>query len=169
MVIWITGISGTGKTTLGKHFLKKTKSKFIYFDGDDFRRIFYNDIKYTLKDRNINAQRLTRLVKYLSKQKLNLIVSANITSRKYRSWCRKNIKDYIEVFIDAEIKNLISRDYKKLYSRAIKKKLTNVVGIDIPFKKPISSDIYITNNSTKSNFLKKIKIIKQYIKRKKIK
>ena len=101
--------------------------------------------------------------------KLNLIVSANITSRKYRSWCRKNIKDYIEVFIDAEIKNLISRDYKKLYSRAIKKKLKNVVGINIPFKKPISSDIYITNNSTKSNFLKKIKIIKQYIKRKKIK
>ena len=66
MVIWITGISGTGKTTLLKYFFNKFKKKFpstIYFDGD-FREIFNNDIKYTLKDRNTNAVRLTRLVSF---------------------------------------------------------------------------------------------------------
>ena len=77
MVIWITGISGAGKTTLAKYFRKKFKKKSIYFDGDEFRKIFKNDIRYSLKARNTNAERLTRLVKYLSDQKNNIIISAN--------------------------------------------------------------------------------------------
>lgn len=169
MVIWITGISGAGKTTLARHLIKNLKKNFIYFDGDQFRKIFNNDINYTLKSRDINAQRLTSLVKYLSDQKHNIVVSANLTSFKYRKWCRKNIKDFIEIFILAEIKNLIKRDYKKLYSNALKKKIKNVVGIDIPFKIPKGSNIYITNNKTKKDFLTKVDIIKKYIKEKKIK
>jgi len=169
MVIWITGISGAGKTTLAKHLLKKFDKKFIYFDGDEFRKIFNNDIKYTLESRNINAQRLTRLVKYISDQKQNIIVAANITSYKYRLWCRKNIKNFVEIFITADIKNLIKRDYKKLYSHALQKKIKNVVGIDIPFKIPKGSNIYISNNNTKKDFLNKVDIIKKYIKKNKIK
>ena len=165
MVIWITGISGAGKTTLGRHFKKKHKN-FLYFDGDLFREIFKNDINYTLKDRDINAQRLTRLIKYLSFQNLNIIVAANITSSKYRIWCRKNIKNYVEIFIDAQLPNLIKRDYKNLYSRALNKKIKNVVGIDIKFKKPSGSHIYISNNSSVQEFKKKILDIENYIKKK---
>ena len=90
MVIWFTGISGTGKTTLGKKFLnffKKKHPKSIYFDGDSFRSLFDNDLKYSLSDRNKNAFRLTRLTKYLNEQKYNIIVTANLTSNKYRNWC----------------------------------------------------------------------------------
>ena len=56
MIIWITGIS-SGKTTLGKYFFKKfKKNKRIQFlDGDEFRKIFSDDLKYSLKDRNKNA------------------------------------------------------------------------------------------------------------------
>ena len=165
MVIWITGISGAGKTTLGKHFIKKNKD-FIYFDGDIFRKIFRNDIKYTLKDRDTNAQRLTRLIKYLSFQNINLIVAANITSSRYRSWCRRNIKDYVEIFIDAKLSNFIKRDYKKLYSNALNKKIKNVVGIDIKFKRPSGSHIYISNNGSIKEFKERIKVIENYIKKK---
>ena len=164
MVIWITGISGSGKTTLGKFFIKKYKN-FLYFDGDLFRKIFKNDINYTLKDRDINAQRLTRLIKYLSFQNLNIVVAANITSSKYRLWCRKNIKNYIEIFIDADMSNLIKRDYKKLYSKALNKEIKNVVGIDIKFKKPSGSHLYLTNNTEKKQFQKKIIYIEKYIKK----
>jgi len=169
MVIWITGISGAGKTTLAKQLKKQFKKKFIYFDGDEFRAIFGNDIKYTLKSRNTNAERLTRLVKYLADQKNNILIAANLTSNKYRVWCRKNIRDFIEIFIDAEINSLIKRDYKKLYSEAINKKINNVVGVDIPFKVPRGSNIYITNNGSKKSFLLEAKTIIKYINKSKIK
>ena len=94
MIIWITGISGAGKTTLGKALFKKFKKKnnsTIYLDGDQIRNIFNKDLNYSLKDRNLNAERLTKLVKYLSEQKKNIIISANLTSTKYRTWCRKNL------------------------------------------------------------------------------
>ena len=92
MILWITGISGSGKTTIGKSFYKKFKKKnknTIFLDGDEFRSLFGNDLKYSIKDRDKNAQRMTAFVKYLSNQKINLIISANITSNKYRVWCKK--------------------------------------------------------------------------------
>jgi len=171
MVIWLTGISGTGKTTLGKYFydrFKKENPSTIYFDGDKFRSIFKNDIKYTIKDRNTNAQRLTRLVKFLSEQRINIIISANITTFSFRKWCRKNIKNYFEVYIDVPKKILIKRDYKNLYKFISEKKIKNVVGIDLPFKKPSGSTMYLKNDKSKSEFFKNYNKILNLVKKKKI-
>tara|TARA_B100000424_G_C22736076_1_gene398736 strand:- start:132 stop:656 length:525 start_codon:yes stop_codon:yes gene_type:complete len=172
MVIWITGISGTGKTTLGKYFFKKFKKKYpstIYFDGDKFREIFNNDIKYSLKDRNTNALRLTRLVKFLSKQKVNIIISANITTFNFRVWCRKNIQNFIEVYLETSKKILAKRDYKNLYRMVSQKKIQNVVGIDMPFKKPIGCNLYFKNNKSKNELFKNYDKIIKLISKKRIK
>ena len=172
MIIWITGISGSGKTTLGKYFFTNFKKKYpntIYFDGDKFRKIFNNDIKYSLKDRNTNALRLTRLVKFLSIQKINIVISANITTYSFRIWNRKNIKNYFEIFIEVREKILKSRDYKNIYKKLLKKKIKNVVGFDIPFKKPKGCDLYLSNNKSKKNFEKNYYKILGLLKKKKIK
>ena len=66
MILWITGISGTGKTTIAKPLYKKFKKKYkssLYLDGDEIRSVFQNNLKYTLKDRNKNAERFISLVK----------------------------------------------------------------------------------------------------------
>ncbi len=154
MVIWITGISASGKSTLGKYFFKKfkkTKKNTVFFDGDEFRKIFHDDIKYTLRDRDVNAIRLTSLVKYVSDQKINLIISANITSQRFRNWCKKNIQNYFEIFIDTPIEVLRKRDYKKLYKNAFSGKIKNVVGVDIKFIKPKKPDLIIDNSKTKND------------------
>ena len=169
MVIWITGISGSGKSTLGKFFYKNFKKKYkntIFFDGDEFRKIFLDDIKYTLTDRDKNAIRLTSLVKYLSDQQINIVISANITSQRFRNWCRKNIKNYFEVFIDVPMKILVKRDYKKLYKKAFQKKIINVVGVDIKFKKPKKPDFVIKNIGSKQNLFKNYHFILKEIKKK---
>ncbi len=170
MVIWITGISGTGKSSIGKELYKIVKKKYpatIFFDGDQFRKIFQNDINYTLKDRDLNAIRLTRLIRDLSTQKVNIIISANITNIKFRRWMRKNVKYYYEIYISASLKSLLKRDYKNLYSRAINKKIKNVVGVDLPFVIPKKSDFYLENDGSKKNFLKKTRLILNDIKKKK--
>jgi adenylylsulfate kinase-like enzyme len=165
MVIWFSGVSGSGKTTLGKkffNFLKKKSSSTIFFDGDKFRSLFKNDLGYTMKDRDTNAYRLTRLVNEISRQKINVIVSANLTSLNYRKWCRKKIKNYYEIYLEAKKSSLLKRDYKNLYKNATKGKLKNVVGIDLPFIRPKGCDMYIKNDSSKKNLY--LNISKIYIK-----
>ena len=83
MIIWFKGISGVGKSTLGKFFYKLKKKKIknlVYLDGDIFRKLFENDLGYKLKDRNINARRICSFVKFLQSQKINVVVAANLTS-----------------------------------------------------------------------------------------
>ena len=171
MVIWFIGISGSGKSTLGKFFYSNFKKKYkntIFFDGDEFRKIFDNDLKYSLEDRNKNAKRLTSIVKYLSDQNINVIVSANLTSQKYRIWCRKNIKNYFEIFINTPFSILLRRDYKNLYRDALKKKIKNVVGVDLKFVKPQNSDLEISNSSTKKKLYNNYSTIIKKLKSKKI-
>ena len=172
MIIWITGISGSGKTTLGKYFFKNFKKKYkntIFLDGDEFRSLFSNDLQYTIKDRDKNAKRMTAFVKYISNQSINLVISANITSQKYRNWCKKNLKNFVQIYIRASLESLRSRDYKKLYSKAFRGKIKNVVGVDLPFNEPKNIDLFLENNGSKKNFLEKTRLINKLLKEKKIK
>jgi adenylylsulfate kinase-like enzyme len=172
MIIWITGISGSGKSTLGKFIFKKIKKKHsstIFIDGDQFRKVFKNDIKYTVEDRDINAARLTFFVKYFSDQKINIIIAANITSPKFRRWCKKHIKNYFEIFIETPMNVLKKRDYKNLYKDAFNGKIANVVGVDIPFIKPKGSNLIINNSKSKKELYSNYKIILKKVNLKKIK
>ena len=63
----------------------------------------------------------------------------------------KNVENYYEIYISASLNSLLKRDYKKLYSKAITKKIKNVVGVDLPFIEPKNSDFYLKNNYDKKN------------------
>ena len=71
MIVWFTGISGVGKTTLAKEtfkILKKKIKNILHIDGDKFRKMMGNDLGFSLKDRNKNAQRLINFVKFFINQ-----------------------------------------------------------------------------------------------------
>lgn len=167
MIIWFKGISGVGKSTLGNFFFKSVKKKnknFIYIDGDAFRKLFNNDLGYTLSDRNKNASRLCNFVKFLQSQKINIIVAANLTSKKFQVWAKKNYRDYLSIYIESDLSNLKKRDIKKIY---IKKK--NIVGLNIKYDEPKNFDLHIINNGTKKKLLGNINLIKKMIKENKLK
>ena len=170
MILWFSGISGVGKTTIAKKIylkLKKKNNNLVWIDGDEFRKIFKNDLKYSLTDRNKNAQRICSFVKFLSNQKINIILSANLTSNKYRNWCKKNLKNYVSVYIDSDFENLFKRDKKNIYNN--KKIKKNVVGLSIKKNRPTKVDYFINNNYNKKVFLSELKNIIALIKRKNIK
>ncbi len=155
MLIWITGISRAGKTTIAGHLyrmVKKKQDNWIYLDGDNFREVMGNDLQHTLEDRDKNAVRMTRLCRLLSEQNINIICGANLTSQRFRDWCRSEIKDYYEIFLDVPMEILIKRDKKGLYKRALAGEIDNVVGVDIPFIPPASPDLVIDNSLEKDTF-----------------
>lgn len=147
-IIWITGISGTGKTTLAKYYLKFLK-KFLWIDGDQFRKLFNNDLGYTLEERNKNAERLINFVDFLHKEKILLLISANLTSEKYKKIIKKKFKNIFHIQINTNIDLLRKRDKKLIYRRN-----KNVVGKDIKFNMNSGKyDFLIINNHTKKEFL----------------
>ena len=167
MVIWIIGLSRSGKTTLAKALIKnlnKKKRKFIHVDGDVIRKIYQDKIGHTMKDREINAERISKLTKFLSDEGINVIGSVLSNFPKWQSWNKKNIKNYKQIFLKVDFDTLLKRDTNNLYKNALKGKIKNVVGFDLKFRKPIKSTITIDNNKYLKNLdslanqvLKKIK------------
>ena len=151
MVIWIIGLSGTGKTTLARE-IQNCSSNMVLIDGDIIREVFGNDIGYSIEDRKKNAYRISRLCQFLEKQGVDVVCSILSIFSDNRLWNRKNISNYFEVFIDTPINILIKRDSKGLYGKYLSGQIANVAGMDLEFEKP-DSDYVILNNSSKNDLL----------------
>jgi adenylylsulfate kinase len=154
MVIWLIGLSGAGKTTIGRSLHKKLKSHksgTVFVDGDELREVFsYDNItdSHTIEGRRLNGERILSICKWLDGQNIDVVCSILSIFPDLRRSARETFSRYLEVFIDVPLQTLIQRDSKQIYSRALSGKLKNVVGIDIPFPKPMESDLTISNNDS---------------------
>ena len=149
MLIWITGLAGAGKTTIATALyerLKRRYSNLVLLDGDDFREIMGQDVGYDLNSRKIMVRRMFRLCRYLTKQGIHVICATISMHKEIHEFNRSAVKDYYEILVDVSMENLVARDKKRLYSRALKHEICDVVGVDLPFDRPVHPDLVIYNN-----------------------
>lgn len=155
MVIWIIGLSGTGKTTLATQVVERIRQlngKVVLLDGDLIRTLFGNDVDHTIEGRRRNAERLSVLSKFLVDQGIHVVAAVLSIFPEWRRWNRENIPNYSEVYIKASMETLLRRDIKNLYARARKGEIVNVVGVDIPFPEPESPNLVIENDADRLEF-----------------
>ena len=155
MVIWIIGLSGTGKTTLASQVVERIRQlngKVVLLDGDLIRTLFGNDVDHTIEGRRRNAERLSVLSKFLADQGIHVVAAVLSIFPEWRRWNRENIPDYSEVYIKASMQTLLRRDIKNLYGRAARGEILNVVGVDIPFPEPENPDLVIENDLDRLEF-----------------
>lgn len=167
IVYWITGLAGSGKTTIGEALynkLKTVKSNVVFLDGDILRNIFGNCLGYSSEDRKKLAMCYSRLCKILSDQGIDVICATISLFKDVHKFNKKNIKKYYEFFIECNMQELIKRDKNNIYSKAIKGKINHVVGIDIPYEKPERCDVVI-DNTVKSCLNEKVCRIIQFVKK----
>lgn len=152
MVIWLVGLSGAGKTTIGKYvykLLKKESSNTVMVDGDDIRAIFKHDRgpdAYTIEGRRKNADRICEICAWLDRQGINVVCSILSIFEESRRWNRQTYSRYFEIYISVSMDTLLERNRKNLYTDALQGKIENVVGVDIPFSPPEKPDYVLDNN-----------------------
>jgi adenylylsulfate kinase-like enzyme len=149
MVIWLIGLSGAGKTTLAEklvEFVRDRGRQVVLVDGDRVRELFGNDLSHNLEDRRHNATRICQLCAFLDGQGIDVVCAFLSVFPESREWCRNQLKNYYEVFIDTPIEILQYRDSKGLYARHARGEIRNVVGLDLEFLRPTSPDLLIVND-----------------------
>ena len=149
MVLWITGLSASGKTTVAKAFLEVSKNSAgqkVFLDGDYVRELFGGDLGYDENSRIKHIQRVQRLAKFLTDQGIDVVVAALYSNREILAENRKLFDKYFEVYLKADIEFLKLRENKSLYTKSQNKEIHDVVGVDIKWQEPMTPDLTIDTN-----------------------
>ena len=148
-VFWITGLSGAGKTTVGKVLYEKIKRKkdsVVLLDGDALRNTIAADLGYTQEDRHESARRNIRLCKLLGDQGIDVICCTICMFEDIRQWSRENNEKYVEVYLKVPMDVLKGRNQKNLYVDA----QDELVGFGIGMEEPEKPDLVFMNDGTQS-------------------
>ncbi|MGJ3259882.1 MAG: adenylyl-sulfate kinase [Rhodospirillales bacterium] len=157
MIIWITGLSGAGKTTIGREIhriWRETEPNTVLVDGDAVRSLvrFNSGVDaYTHQGRFEAASRYCDICEWLDKEGINVVCCTISFYQKLRQRNRDNLKDYFEVFVSVPMEILVERDIKNLYEPALRGEIKNVVGVDLELQEPEDPDILIDNSADRDS------------------
>ena len=166
IVIWFSGLSGSGKSTIANEIetrLFKLNFRTYILDGDNVRNGLNSDLSFSENDRTENIRRVAEVSKLLMEAG-TIVLSAFISPfEKDRSLAKHCIgsENFVEVFVDCPIEVCESRDIKGLYKKARLGEISNFTGISSPFEKPTNPHIIV--NSDKESIEQSCEKILAYI------
>ena len=147
ILFWITGLSGSGKTTIAEKIKKRISNKFgptLTISGDDLRQLL-NFKSFSKKDRLSYALSYGKFCKYITDKNINIIFSTVSLFNKVQKWNKSNINNYIEIYIETDINEVINKKKKFFYRGNYK----NIVGKNLKAEFPKKPNILIKNDFTK--------------------
>lgn len=146
LVIWMTGLSGSGKTTIAialEQALNKLGHLTQILDGDNVRTGINNNLGFTSEDRTENIRRIAEVSKLFLNCgviTINCFVSPTVAIRKQAKEII-GVDNFVEVFVNTPLEICEQRDVKGLYKKARAGEIKNFTGIDAPFEAPLSPQI----------------------------
>ncbi len=165
--IWLTGLSGAGKTTLAKAIKKKLNElciPMVLIDGDDVRRGLNHGLGFSTKDRTENIQRVTEICKIINASDISAICAFISPTNELRQKAREAIgtNNFIEIFVNTPIEECIRRDPKKLYRKALNGEINNFTGINGPYEPPLNANLTLKTIDTHIN--ENVNVVIKYLK-----
>ena len=147
-VFWITGLSGAGKTTVGRELwsrLRATGRPVVFMDGDALRAVIAEDLGHSADHRRRSAMRNARLCRLLAAQGVDVVCATISMFHDVQRWNRANIPGYREIYLRVPIDELQRRDSKGIYAAAERGDGRDVVGLDVPAEAPETPDLVLDN------------------------
>lgn len=169
VVLWFTGLSGSGKSTIANEVenqLNRMGYHTYLLDGDNIRYGLNKDLGFSDKDRSENIRRISEVAKLFVDAGIIAITAFISPFMKDRQQAKEIIgnDNFIEVFIDTPFEECAKRDPKGLYEKALNGKIKNFTGLDSPYEKPLNPDIYV--NTLEYNIEESAKKIVEFLKNK---
>ncbi|HSJ91227.1 MAG TPA: adenylyl-sulfate kinase, partial [Ilumatobacter sp.] len=152
-VVWFTGLSGSGKSTIANIVESKLHTMGVrtyLLDGDNVRHGLNRDLGFTDVDRVENIRRIAEVSRLMVDAGLVVLVSFISPFRAERALARSRVEEgeFVEVFVDTPLAVAESRDPKGLYAKARAGELANFTGIDSPYESPESPEVRIDTTDT---------------------
>ncbi|OMQ42870.1 sulfate adenylyltransferase subunit CysN [Ensifer sp. 1H6] len=147
-VLWLTGLSGSGKSTIANHLEKLLHANgrhTILLDGDNLRHGLNRDLGFTEADRVENIRRVAEVAKLMADAGLIVIVAFISPFRSERQLARDLMEpgEFIEIFVDTPLEECVRRDPKGLYKKAFSGQIRNFTGIDSPYEPPENPEFHV--------------------------
>ncbi|WP_407655349.1 adenylyl-sulfate kinase [Aureispira anguillae] len=147
-VLWLTGLSGSGKSTIAQHLERKLYNNGFFaqvLDGDNIRSGINNNLGFSLDDRTENIRRISEIAKLYLESGVITINSFISPTRSIRQMAKDIIgaEDFIEIYINTPLEICEARDVKGLYQKARKGEIKGFTGIDAPYEAPLNPDVEV--------------------------
>lgn len=160
IVIWLTGLPCSGKTTLSKEIEKYFQQKNLpiqRLDGDVVRETISKDLGFSKKDRDINIERLSYVAQMLSDNGVNVVSAFVSPYKKMRDFTRSLCENFVEVHVNCGINECKRRDVKGMYAKAARGEIKDFTGVDDPYEVPGKPEVIVnTEMETIEESTKKI-------------
>lgn len=154
LIIWLTGLSGSGKSTIAdslEQLLHEKGFKTYLLDGDNIRHGLNKNIDFSEEGRKENIRRIGEVAKLFVDAGIIVITAFISPFREDRATVRSLVSegDFVEVFVDCPLEVCEQRDVKGLYAKARKGEIPNFTGISSPFEQPVQPEIHVhSDNAT---------------------
>lgn len=150
VVIWFTGFAGSGKSTLAAAVearLRLLGIKVENLDADEIRKNLSPDLGFSPKDRDLNTKRLTFMGKLLARNGVWALIAAVASLREFRDRARREIDQFVEVWVNCPMEECQRRDPKGLYARAARGEVNDIAGLHQPYEEPLAPEIIVETHT----------------------
>jgi adenylyl-sulfate kinase len=145
-VLWFTGLSGAGKTTVSwlvAERLRAHGAKVELLDGDEVREHLSKGLGFSKEDRDLNIRRIGFVCELLARNGVIAIAAAISPYRAVREELRARIPDFVEVYAECSLEVLAERDVKGLYRKALAGEIPHFTGVSDPYEPPLEPEVTI--------------------------
>jgi adenylyl-sulfate kinase len=146
VTVWFTGLSGAGKSTLAtllKERLQGMGRRVELLDGDEVRKNLSSGLGFSKADRDANIRRIAFVAKLLTRNGVVAITAAISPYREIRDEARREIGNFVEVFVDCPLEVCEQRDVKGLYKKARTGEIPQFTGISDPYEAPAHPEVHL--------------------------
>lgn len=165
---WFTGLPCCGKTTIADkvaEILKKRGCKVERLDGDIVRENLTSDLGFSKKDRDENIKRVTFVAKLLTRNNVAVLATFVSPYKKIREKTRKEIGNFVEIYVKCPIEVCKKRDVKGMYKKALAGEIKDFTGVNDPYEEPENPELVIdadkeTIDESVEKVLKKLQELK---------